>query len=248
VRGIPAQPGEYLPDAVRLPDGWHPFLRELLESGVAIVQDEAAGLVAHVARPAGGLRVLDVCAAPGGKVLHFAALCGDARVIAADVSARRLGAMRQTIDRTGVAGVTLVVADGARPATRGGFSRVLVDAPCSNSGVFGRRPDARWRRTAEDLPRLAALQGQLLDAARTQVGAGGLLVYSTCSLEPEENEGVIQAYRQRHPSDEVLSADDVLPAEVLRDGFLATNPADHGIDGAFAAAIRPGTGSFRVMR
>jgi len=247
-RGIPAEPGEYLPDAVRLPDGWHPFLRELLESGTAVVQDEAAGLVAHVARPAGGLSVLDLCAAPGGKALHFAALCGDASVVAADVSARRLGAMRQTIERTGVAGVRLVVADGTRPATRGGFSRVLVDAPCSNSGVFSRRPDARWRRTAEDLPRLAALQGRLLDAARTQVGAGGLLVYSTCSLEPEENEDVIQAYRQRHPSDEVLSAGDVLPAEVVRDGALATNPADHGIDGAFAAAIRPGGGSFPVMR
>jgi len=247
-QGVAVEPGEYLPDTVRLPGGWHPLCRDLLESGLVVVQDEAAGMVSYVARPAGGLRVLDVCAAPGGKTLHFAALCGDARIVAADLSWRRLAALGPALARTGTPGVHRVAADGRRPATRGGFGRVLVDAPCSNSGVLGRRPDARWRRTGDDVARLAALQGELLDAARAQVGPGGLLLYSTCSLEPEENEDVVARYLERHPSDALLPADDVLPAEVVRNGFLSTNPAEHRIDGAFAAAIRPGGAGFPVLR
>lgn len=246
-QGVAARPGEFLPDTVRLPDGWHPACRDLLESGLVVVQDEAAGMVSYVARPAGGLRVLDVCAAPGGKTLHFAALCGDARIVAADVSWRRIRSLAQSLERTGIAGVAPVVADGLRPVTRGGFGRVLVDAPCSNSGVLGRRPDARWRRTEKDVMRLAKLQGELLEAARGQVGPGGVLVYSTCSLEPEENENVIAHYLQRHPGDAIVPADDLLPAEVVTNGFLATNPAEHEVDGAFAAAIRPGGADFRQV-
>jgi 16S rRNA (cytosine967-C5)-methyltransferase len=246
-RDVVAQPGELLPDTVRLPGGWHPVLREILESGWAVVQDEAAGLVAHVARPARGLRVLDVCSAPGGKALHFAELCGDVTVVAADRSFRRLEALRTTLERTGVSGIHPIVADGLRPATRGGFGRVLVDAPCSNTGVLARRPDARWRRTPDDVVRLAKLQGELLDASRGQVGPGGLLVYSTCSLEPEENEDVVRAYLQRHPSDALVPADEVLPAELVQGGCLATFPAEHGVDGAFAAAFRPGAASLRVI-
>ncbi len=246
-RGVEAAPGELLPDTVKLPGGWHPAVREILENGWAIVQDEAAGLVAHVARPAGGLRVLDVCAAPGGKTMHFAELCGDACIVAADRSARRLESLRLTLARTGARGIHPVVADGTRPATRGGFGRVLVDAPCTNTGVLARRPDARWRRAPEDVARLATLQGGLLDAARAQVGPGGLLVYSTCSLEPEENEDVVNAYLKRHPGDALVPADEVLPAELVRDGCLAASPAEHGLDGAFAAAIRPRGSSLRVV-
>jgi 16S rRNA (cytosine967-C5)-methyltransferase len=105
--------------------------------------------------------------------------------------------------------------------------------------VLGRRPDARWRRGPEDIVRLATLQRELLEAAREQVAEGGLLIYSTCSLETEENEGVIAAYLRDHPDDEIVGAGDVLPDELVRDGFLAVDPAEHGVDGAFAAAIRP---------
>lgn len=247
-QGVTVEFGEYLPGTLRLPQGWHPALREVLRGGLAVVQDEAAGLVAHVSRPGAGLRVLDLCAAPGGKALHLAALCGDALVVAADVSPRRIRRLSETIARTGVATVHPIVADGRQPATRGGFGRVLVDAPCSNTGVLQKRPDARWRRTEEDVTRLASLQGELLDAGRAQVGPGGLLVYSTCSLEPEENEHVIDAYLQRHPGDAVVPANDVLPDELVRDGYLATNPVDHGVDGAFAAVLRPGGSSLRVIQ
>jgi 16S rRNA (cytosine967-C5)-methyltransferase len=246
-RGIEAEAGRILPDTVRLPAGWDPVLRELLERGDAIVQDEAAGLVSYVGRPAGGLSVLDLCAAPGGKAFQFAALCGESLVVAADVSLRRLRALRQTAERTGERRVHAIAADGLAPATRGGFGRVLVDAPCTNTGVLAKRPDARWRRRPEDVPRLAALQGRLLDSARTQVGPGGLLVYSTCSLEPEENEDVIRDYFARHPGDALLPADEVLPDELVADGCLRVEPHVHGTDGAFAAAIRPGGASLRVV-
>jgi 16S rRNA (cytosine967-C5)-methyltransferase len=198
-------------------------------------------------RPSRGARLLDVCAAPGGKALHFATLAGDSEIVAADRSARRLRALRESTGRLGLPGIRVVAADGRRPVTRGGFSRVLVDAPCSNTGVLGRRPDARWRRVPEDLPRLAALQGELLDASRGQVGPGGLLIYSTCSLEPEENEEVIAAYLRRHPGDALVPADEVLPEELVHDGCLAVDPSRHSVDGAFAAAIRPGAGAFRVL-
>jgi 16S rRNA (cytosine967-C5)-methyltransferase len=140
-----------------------------------------------------------------------------------------------------------VVADGLTSVTAGGFSRVLVDAPCTNTGVLGKRPDARWRRGPEDVVRLADLQSRLLDEARGQVAPGGSLVYSTCSLEPEENEGVIRAYRMRHPQDRILPASEVLPEEVVQGDFLATVPGRHGMDGTFAAAIRPNGGAFEVI-
>jgi 16S rRNA (cytosine967-C5)-methyltransferase len=248
-RGIHATPGVLLPDCVVLAEGWHPAVREWIENGLCVVQDEAAGLAAYVARPTRGARVLDVCAGLGGKALHFAELCGEAEVVACDVSVRRLAALRGAAERVRTPGVTfrLVACDGTRPATRGGFARVLVDAPCTNTGVLGRRADARWRKQPEDLPRLAALQGALLDASRAQTGPGGLVVYSTCSLEPEENEDVIAAYLARHPSDALLPADDVLPPELVDRGCLRTDPADHGVDGAFAAAIRVGGRALAVI-
>lgn len=246
-RGLEARPGSVLPETVQLPGGWDPAVRDLLESGLCVVQDEAAGLVAHVSRPTRGATILDVCAGLGGKALHLAELCGDASLVACDVSVRRLEGLARVAARTGLVRARCVAADGRRPAVRGGFARVLVDAPCTNTGVLGRRADARWRRTAEDLPRLAALQGELLDASRALAGPGGILVYSTCSIEPEENEDVVRAYLGRHGADALVPADDLLPEELLAGGCLRTDPVAHGMDGAFAAAIRVGGGALRVV-
>jgi len=241
-RGVAAEPGVVLPDFIRLPDGWHPVARELLESGLVVVQDEAAGLVAHVARVFEGASVLDVCAAPGGKAAHLAQLTGGP-VLAADVSPARARRIRETAARLGLTGLSAIAADGTKSPVAGAFSRVLVDAPCTNTGVLGKRADARWRRSPEDLQRLPVLQGALLDAARERVAPGGLLVYSTCSLEPEENEDVIRAYLDRHPRDAVLPAGDILPSELTRGDFYATDPGTMPLDGAFAAVIRPDGGS-----
>jgi 16S rRNA (cytosine967-C5)-methyltransferase len=245
-QGIEAEPGCLLPGHVRVIEGWRRELRPILEAGICVVQDEAAGLVAHLGLPALGARILDVCAAPGGKVFAFAELCGDAQIVACDVSSRRLDRLRETAERL-ERRVHLVVADGRHPATRGGFTRVLVDVPCTNTGVLAKRADARWRRQPEDVPRLAKLQGTILDAAREQVGPGGILVYSTCSLEREENEDVIRDFLERHPSDELLPASNVLPPEVVDGEFLRTDPSAWPVDGAFAAAIRPHTSKLKVV-
>jgi 16S rRNA (cytosine967-C5)-methyltransferase len=245
--GVQAEPGLYVPETVRVPTGWHPRLREILEAGIAIVQDEGAALVAVASRPVPGASVLDVCAAPGGKAIHFALLCGRAHVVAADRSLERLRVVRPPPFLAENVSFHFLVADGRQPATRHKFSRVLVDAPCTNTGVLGRRPDAKWRRGAADLSRLSRLQGEILDASRDLVSVGGLLVYSTCSLESEENEEVIRAYLERHPSDTLLPAGEVLPEEVVRGDFLCTNPAKDPIDGAFAAVIQPKTRSFPMI-
>jgi 16S rRNA (cytosine967-C5)-methyltransferase len=245
--GVTAHAGCFLPDYVRLPGGWHPCLAEFLKAGLCVVHDEASGLVSHLARPSRGASILDVCAAPGGKAIHFAALCGQAQVVAADRSLGRLKLLRRAASRVSTDPIYLLACDGTHPATRGGFSRVLVDAPCTNTGVLGKRPDARWRRSPEDLPRLTKLQGELLDAARQQVGPSGLLVYSTCSLEPEENEDVIRAFLERHRGDALAEATEVLPDEVVKGPFLQTDPTQLPLDGMFAAAIRPGGGLFRSI-
>ncbi|MCA9753131.1 MAG: hypothetical protein KC591_13130, partial [Gemmatimonadetes bacterium] len=243
-----ARPGRHA-NVVLLPPGSTSAIvgSAAFREGRATIQGETALRAAELVEAQAGERIIDVCAAPGGKAVRFADLCGDAEIVAADRSARRLGSLRQTLARTGAAGIRLLVADGLRPATRGGFGRVLVDAPCSNTGVLGRRPDARWRRGPEDVNRLATLQGELLDAGREQVGPGGLLVYSTCSLEPEENEHVVRDYLSRHPGDTIVSAAEVLPEEIVEDGCLRVEPHEHGTDGAFAAAIRPGTRGLSVV-
>jgi 16S rRNA (cytosine967-C5)-methyltransferase len=245
--GVTAHAGCLLPDYVHVPGGWHPRLAEFLKTGLCVVHDEASGLVSHLARPSRGATILDVCAAPGGKAIHLASLCGQARVVAADRSLGRLRLLRTAASRVSAIPIHPLVCDGRRPATLGGFSRVLVDAPCTNTGVLGKRPDARWRRTPEDLPRLAKLQGELLDAARGQVRSAGLLVYSTCSLEPEENEDVIRAFLDRHRTDALAEAAEVLPDGVVSGPFLRTDPTQLPLDGIFGAAIRPGGGLLRVV-
>ena len=242
-RGVQTEPGVHLADRLRLPGGWCPAVREVLEGGLAVVQDEAAGLVSQLVQAAPDMSVLDVCSAPGGKALQLAEQVGRGIVVAGDVSLRRLRLLQASCRRLGERRVQPVAADGLAPATGGGFDRVLVDAPCSNTGVLGRRPDARWRREPQDLPRLARLQGELLDAARTQVRPGGLLVYATCSLEPEENEEVVRDYLERHREDGLLPAECVLPGDFVENGFLRTDPARQPLDGAFGAILElRGTG------
>ncbi|MBI5367727.1 MAG: 16S rRNA (cytosine(967)-C(5))-methyltransferase RsmB [Planctomycetes bacterium] len=159
-------------------------------AGLFAVQDEAAQVVAPLAGVRPGERVLDLCAAPGGKTAHLAALMGDrGLIVACDRSRARLAPIAENVRRLGLTCVALCGLDGRhlpfrRPAS---FDVVLVDAPCSNTGVLARRVEARWRVTEAELVKFAALQGQLLAAAAACVRVGGALVYSTCSIEPEEN-------------------------------------------------------------
>ncbi|KAK9825393.1 hypothetical protein WJX81_008684 [Elliptochloris bilobata] len=218
-----------------------------LSDGLCQVQDHAAGLVVALLNPQPGEAVLDACAAPGGKALYAAArMGGQGRLVAVDRSAARLRGLAETGRAQGLPEGFLDVrpgdlqALGEQLSAGGGFDRVLVDAPCSGTGVLTKRADLRWRRTPLDLLDLVALQAELLDIAARLVRPGGVLVYSTCSLEPEENEEQIARFLERTPGFRLQPADalGLLPPGVLTpQGYLATLPHRHAADGAFAARL-----------
>src|SRR5690606_6039564 len=175
----------------------------LVQGGRCAVQDEAAALVVRALDPQPGWSLLDAAAAPGGKALYAAVLISNnGRIVALDVHARKLELLRHAAAAHGVTIVETVAADlrqaAPAPAFHDAFDAVLLDAPCSGLGVLARRADLRWSRTEADLAELTALQDALLDAAAAAVRPGGLLVYSTCSIEPDENEGRVAAFLARH--------------------------------------------------
>ncbi len=158
------------------------------------MQDEASQLVAHVLGARAGERVLDVCAAPGSKTTHVAALaCDEAKIAAGDLYEHRLRLVNEACARLGVRSVSAVVLDAedALPFADGAFDRVLVDAPCTGTGTLRHNPEIRWRLAPTDIAELAARQRKILAEAARTVRRGGRLVYSTCSVEREENEAVV---------------------------------------------------------
>ena len=223
-------------DSVRLPAGVALTELAAYAEGRFFVQDPAATLVTQYAAIAPGCVVADVCAAPGGKTLELAR--GAASVIASDKSATRLSRLAENIRRVDANVIELLVMDARTPALRQ-MDAVLVDAPCTGTGTFRRHPDARWRLKPADIPQLATTQRSLLEAAAGIVKPGGLLVYSTCSLEPEENDQPVDQFLESHP-EFTLEAPPAgtVPAEVIDRGRLRVLPQLHGADGAFAARLR----------
>jgi 16S rRNA (cytosine967-C5)-methyltransferase len=204
------------------------------------VQDPASTLVSkYAAFPAGAL-VADLCAAPGGKSLELTRTAS--AVVAADRSFER---MRRTISnfrRVDARDVHAVVADARQPAVRP-VDAVLIDVPCTGTGTFRRHPDARWRLKISDLAVMAALQRSILRAAAGVVRPGGLLVYSTCSLEPEEDDAQVESFLAEHPEWALEPpTEGAVPAPVLDAGRLRVLPQRHGTDGAFAARLRRAPG------
>ncbi|HEX6749786.1 MAG TPA: 16S rRNA (cytosine(967)-C(5))-methyltransferase RsmB [Longimicrobium sp.] len=231
---IASEPVEFAPDSVRiLPPA---TAAEALAAVPAVVQDPAAALVVRYAAVPAGATVLDLAAAPGGKALGMAERA--ARVAAADLSPRRIARVAQNAARIGWGGrIGPVVADGRNPPFRAADA-VLLDAPCTGTGTFRRHPDGRWRVTPDDLAALAALQRELLEAAAPLVKPGGVLVYSTCSLEREENEERVEAFLAEHPEFEPRPEPGAVPADVVdAAGRLCVLPQRHGVDGAFAARL-----------
>ncbi len=243
--GLEVSPGRYAPEAVRI-EG-HPVFERLesFKKGLFFLQDEASMLVVHALSPQVGDLVIDVCAAPGGKTTHIAEMTGNlATVIALDVSGKRLKLIRENCARLGITEVRIRRHDASEPAEDllNRADRVLVDVPCSNTGVIRRHPDLKWKRSEEDIGKLADLQFRILLASAQYVRRGGVLVYSTCSLEEEENEGVIGRFLEEVKDFEPESVADYLPYSakelVTREGFMRSFPHIHGLDGFFAARLR----------
>jgi 16S rRNA (cytosine967-C5)-methyltransferase len=240
VEDIDAHPAKFAPDGIVVDRG---NLRAGAETGDFIVQDEASQLVALLAGPDPGPRVLDTCASPGGKATAIAStLRAGARLVACDVRERRITLLRRTVAAAGATNVWIVQADvTANPPFGVGFSSVMVDAPCSGLGTLRRDPDIKWRREPESLPALGSAQQAMLDRAATAVAPGGRLIYSTCSSEPEENEDVVAAFVASHPDFRPVRADLVHPVITpdLVDpaGYLRTEPDRHGLELFFGAVF-----------
>jgi 16S rRNA (cytosine967-C5)-methyltransferase len=189
---LEAEPGEH-PQSLRFQE--HHPIRDLpgYDEGDFCVQDHSSMLVASALAPQPGMHVLDLCSAPGGKTTHLMELMDNrGRVTACDIDARRLETVTAQCQRLGLNGVeTLVVKEKGDPPP-GPFDAALVDVPCSNTGVIGRRPEVRWRLKPNEFEHLVRLQTRLLIQAIERVKPGGAVVYSTCSIEPDENERVVK--------------------------------------------------------
>jgi 16S rRNA (cytosine967-C5)-methyltransferase len=230
-------------EAVRVVAGPFRHTRTFRE-GYAWAQDEASQLVltlfGRVLRP----RVADLCAAPGIKTLQLReALPMGGAIVATDRHPGRLRRLLANLERVGASDVLAAAADmaGGRAPLRGKFDHVLVDAPCSGSGTFRRHPEIRWRMRPDDLASLSARQLRILETAETLLDRRGTLLYAVCSMEPEEGEGTVTRFLDRHPDFDVVDPADRVPETARRlvggDGALRTDPADR-MDGFFAVLLR----------
>lgn len=237
--GVAVTEAPLVADSLQLGPGTLLTALGAFQQGHCFVQDPAATLVTMYAAIPEGSRVADLCAAPGGKAVELARTARE--VIAADVSEARLQRVQETVDRLELEHVSPVVVDAREAASLGTFDAVLVDAPCTGTGTFRRHPDARWRLRTSDLAVMAATQRAILRAAAEAVAPGGLLVYSTCSLEPEENDAQVEAFLADHPGWTLEPPPEgAVPSTVLDAGRLRVLPQRHGADGAFAARLRRG--------
>ena len=203
--------------------------------GLFAFQGEASQLVAALVDVGRDARVLDACAAPGGKTLAIAERLAPGRSITAfDRNRAGLGRLVREAERLGV-GAVVAQADACRPPTSCAFDAVLVDAPCSGLGTLRRHPEIKWRRRPEDIPRLAALQRDIVAGVAPLVKPGGLLVYAVCTRTIDETTGVVEALLAAQPRFVVEPARGPC---VDADGFLRTAPYRHGLDGFFAARLR----------
>jgi 16S rRNA (cytosine967-C5)-methyltransferase len=214
------------------------LLRALERDGLIYLQDEASQLVAHILGAQPNQRVLDVCAAPGSKTTHTDALAPQASIVSGDLHVHRARTLRALASRQGVVGIQPVVYDATRPLpfAAESFDRVLVDAPCSGTGTLRHNPEIRWRIKPSDIKDLSEKQSMILANASLMLRPGGRLVYSTCSVEPEENEHVVESFLDEH--DNFASAIlDISPEMQTETGAIRTWPHRQDVDGFFIKAF-----------
>ena len=241
--GVETEPTRFAPAGLTVTSG-NPLKTSLADTGLFLIQDEASQLVPLLLGAVPGDRVLDACAAPGGKSLVLAdALAGTGQLVCADLRPRRVAVLRRLL-AAHHAPAAIVVHDLVRGVPFGGvFDRVLVDAPCTGLGTIRRDVDVRWRRTPEDVVSAGGRQLAMLSEVARAVRPGGRLVYATCSSEPEENQAVVSGFLDRHDGfrrvrRERLIADGVPDSLLdLETGTLETRPDRHGLEAFFGVAL-----------
>ncbi len=231
--------GSLLEEVLRISGSFAIGEHELLLNGSVTLQDESQSLIGHLWPDAGAGPVLEVCAAPGTKTSHLVELSPGVDVIAADLTWHRVRRIVETKQRLGLERLHPLVADGRRPPLRCAFARVLLDAPCSGLGVLRRRPDARWLRTPGELADAALLQAKLLESAATLVRPGGWLLYSVCSLEPEETTRLVDRFLDRQRGFDRCTLPKWVPEELRGpQDTLLVPPGTRGMEGVFAALLQ----------
>jgi 16S rRNA (cytosine967-C5)-methyltransferase len=238
--GVTATPSGRVPELVWVEGRVAPAALAAFRDGSCTAQDESEALVSLLVDPQPHERILDLCAAPGGKCTHLAERIRDeGEVWAMERAPERVASLEQTVARLGCQSVHVVAGDGRTYTFPMPFDRVLVDAPCSSLGVIGRRADARWRKGPETLLEMPPVQLELLIAGARRVRPGGVLVYSVCSFEPEETTEVVEHFLATERGFQIEPAGAWLVADVVDErGFMCVLPHRHGCDGAFAARFR----------
>lgn len=214
--------------------------------GLFTVQDEASQLISYILDPQPGENILDACAAPGGKATHVAELMADTGVVTAlDIRQQGVKKIEDNIKRLGLRSVKTEVSDTAKPLDEfeeKSFDRIILDAPCSGTGVLRRHPEGKWQKREEDIVKLSERQRELIENVSRYLKSGGVMVYSVCSVMKEEGEGVVNAFLKTHPD---FTLEVAIPNTgnagdglVCSRGFFRVYSHTHGMDGFFAAKLR----------
>lgn len=229
---IQAEPSALAPAGVIVRGAGNMALTPWFAEGLFSIQDESSMLVAEAVDPQPGEKVLDCCAAPGGKTMHMAEKMKDSgQVWACDVHEHKAKLIQEQADRLGLKSVKTLTADARKLTERfeaGSFDRILLDAPCSGLGVIRRKPDMKWSKLEQELDDICVIQRDLLNEVHKLLRPGGILVYSTCTIEHNENEGMVQSFLRDHP--EFEWADEQGPVQIY--------PYEHQSDGFFIAKLR----------
>jgi 16S rRNA (cytosine967-C5)-methyltransferase len=243
--GIAARITDASPVGIHILTSIHPARLTGFQDGLFTVQDESSQLASIFLAPEPGDSFLDICAAPGGKATHCAQLMENrGKLLACDLDARKLRRIEETAARLGVSIIGTKSLDASRPLSslKGEkFNRILVDAPCTGLGVIRRNPEAKWRLTPSDASRLALLQGSILRNVADYLEIGGVLLYSTCSTSPEENEGVLDVFLSERQDFMVEDLRAIFPqyAGLCSDrGIFRAWPHRNGMDGFCAARLK----------
>lgn len=245
--GVDVRRVPHLPQALRVVGGTG-TIQQLpgFNEGWWTIQDSSAQLVSHLLNPKAGDVVIDACAAPGGKTTHIAELMGDeGKIWACDVKASRLKKVQENAQRLQLQSIQICTGDSRDfPQFINLADAVLLDAPCSGNGTLHRRPDIRWRVTPATVDELSVLQGELLEQAATWVKPGGVLVYATCTLHPQENEGIIQSFLEHHSSWQIEPplVDSPLTNFATPQGWMKVWSHRYQMDGFFMVRLKLGSG------
>jgi len=238
--GVDFEESEWLPDYFKVGSLAEVRSKGWFEKGLCQVQDIAAGFAPAILNPQPGESVYDICAAPGTKTIVMAGMMNnEGSILAIDINGERITKIAENAEHYGAENVKIRRAD-AREERFKLADAVLLDAPCTGTGVLSKRADLRWRRKPEDLEQIVKTQAELLDAAANMVSKGGRLVYTTCSLEPEENMEQIQNFLKEYDNFELQHLGDFLPEEVLAEDGLSyqTWPHKHNCDGHFGVLLK----------